>query len=55
LSSLKNFHNFIYCLGRITPDKFASPLLNTLCCHWHEFNLAGLFSTKNLTGQAGLT
>jgi hypothetical protein len=24
-------------------------LLNTLCCHWHEFNLASLFSTKNLT------
>jgi hypothetical protein len=30
--------------------KFASPLLNTLCCHYHEFNLASLFSSKHLTG-----
>jgi hypothetical protein len=27
-------------------------MLNPLCCHWHEFNLAGLSSAKNLTGQA---
>ncbi len=25
----------------VTPVKYASPLLNTLRCHWHEFNLAG--------------
>jgi len=25
------------------------PLLNTPCCHYHEFNLAGSFSSKNLT------
>ncbi|MDH3723624.1 MAG: hypothetical protein OER74_19165, partial [Desulfobacteraceae bacterium] len=34
--------------------KFAAPLLNTLCCHYHELNLASLSSSKNLTGQAGI-
>jgi len=23
-----------------TPGKYAAPMLNTLRCHWHEFNLA---------------
>jgi hypothetical protein len=32
------------------PVKFVPPLLNTPCCHCHEFNLAGSFSSKNLTG-----
>jgi hypothetical protein len=36
--------------GQGPPVKFAPPLLNTPCCHYHEFNLAGSFSSKNLTG-----
>jgi hypothetical protein len=37
---------------RLSPVKSVTPLLNTPCCHWHKFNLAGSFSAKNLTGQA---
>jgi len=32
--------------GKGAPVKFAAPLLNTHCCHWHEFNLAGSSSSK---------
>jgi hypothetical protein len=52
--------------GQRSPVKCAAPLLNRLCCHYHELNLASLSSSnpwlnkskrlvelgKNLTGQA---